>query len=111
MYTAATPNRGEGTGTWEVVSGSYAATGSPLRSGGIIYLRNLYGSNGYLDVNGAADPGQKNAGSPYDITTAWGKDRDGWCRIRSERRLRCRCRWSPGSRRVPGRCSTAGRCR
>ncbi|MBT3155394.1 hypothetical protein HTV45_31890 [Streptomyces sp. CHD11] len=77
VYTAATPNRGEGTGTWEVVSASCAATGSPVRSGDIIYLRNLYGGNGgYLDVNGQANAAQKNAGSLYDVTTAWGKDRD-----------------------------------
>lgn len=78
MATAAVPDRLPGSSTWEISSGSCAATGAPVKSGDIIYLRNLYeGNGGYLDVNGAPTAAQKQAGGLYDVTTAWGKDRDG----------------------------------
>lgn len=78
VSTATVPNRGPGTGTWEIVSGSCQATGAPVKSGDIIYLRNLYQNDGgYLDVNGGASSDQQNAGGIYDVSTAWGKDRDG----------------------------------
>ncbi|WP_326763260.1 hypothetical protein OG978_47220 (plasmid) [Streptomyces sp. NBC_01591] len=77
VSTAPTATRAPGTGTWEIVSGSCQAAGSPVRSGDIVYLRNLWdGNGGYLDVNGAASAGQQSSGGIYDVTTAWGKDRD-----------------------------------
>ncbi|MFE7113512.1 hypothetical protein ACFU98_45700 [Streptomyces sp. NPDC057575] len=78
VYTAAVPNRGPGTGTWEIVSGSCQAVGALVKSGDIVYLRNLSQDNGgYLDVNGSADSTQQPYGGIYAVSTAWGKDRDG----------------------------------
>ncbi|MFH9985249.1 hypothetical protein [Streptomyces luteogriseus] len=49
-----------------------------LHYGDRIHLQNLYqGDGGYLDVNGGASAAQKNAGGIYDVSAAWGKDRDG----------------------------------
>lgn len=78
VSTATIPTRDGGSGTWEILSGACAATGDPVKSGDIVYLRNLYsGNGGYLDVNGLASPVQQTSGSLYDVSTAWGKDRDG----------------------------------
>ncbi|HEY5834733.1 hypothetical protein [Streptomyces sp.] len=78
VSTATVANRDGASGTWEIVSGSCAATGAAVKSGDIIYLRNLYGGNGgYLDVSGGASSGQQQSGGIYDVTTAYGKDRDG----------------------------------
>lgn len=78
VSTATIATRDGASGTWEIVSGSCAATGAPVKSGDIIYLRNLYtGNGGYLDINGDASSVQKQSGGLYDVTTAWGKDRDG----------------------------------
>ncbi|WNE93894.1 hypothetical protein PS467_00350 [Streptomyces luomodiensis] len=78
MSTATVANREGASGTWEIVSGSCAAPRTTVKSGDIIYLRNLYGGNGgYLDVSGGASSGQQQAGGIYDVTTAYGKDRDG----------------------------------
>ena len=78
VSTATISTRDGASGTWEIVSGSCAATGAAVKSGDIVYLRNLYGGNGgYLDVSGGASAAQQQSGSLYDVTTAWGKDRDG----------------------------------
>ncbi|KJK33812.1 hypothetical protein UK15_38530 [Streptomyces variegatus] len=78
VNTATTATRGGGTGTWEILSGSCQAAGSPVKSGDIVYLRNLAenGTGGYLDINGPASNTQKTYGGLYDVITAWGKDRD-----------------------------------
>lgn len=78
VSTATVSNRDGLSGTWEIVSGSCQAAGAPVKSGDIIYLRNLYQNDGgYLDVNGAASAVQQSGGGLYDVSTAWGKDRDG----------------------------------
>ncbi|WP_405878558.1 hypothetical protein OG762_07820 [Streptomyces sp. NBC_01136] len=79
MSTATVANREPASSTWEIVSGTCTATGAPVRSGEIIYLRNLYtGNGGYLDAgNGDATSVQKTGGGLYEVTTVWGKDRDG----------------------------------
>ncbi|MFI6728770.1 hypothetical protein [Streptomyces atratus] len=79
VSTAVVANREPASSTWEIVSGSCAAIGAPVKSGEIIYLRNLYtGNGGYLDAgNGDATSVQKTGGGLYEVTTAWGKDRDG----------------------------------
>ncbi|MEW2489472.1 hypothetical protein [Streptomyces sp. NPDC048411] len=77
VSTATVSNRGEGTGTWEIVSGSCKKAGDIVLSGDVVYLRNLYlGNGGYLDVNGQATSTQKTYGGLFDVSTAWGKDRD-----------------------------------
>src|SRR5687767_2306381 len=69
VSTADTPTRGKGTGTWEILSAAGKTVGQPVISGDLIYLRNLYGGDGgYLDTNGHADTGQKNAGAKYDVS-------------------------------------------
>ncbi|GAA2777256.1 hypothetical protein GCM10010521_65020 [Streptomyces rameus] len=76
VSTATVPNRGPGTGTWEVLSGACKKTGDIVLSGDVIYLRNLYQDDGgYLDVNSLATPNQKTYGGLYDVSTSWGKDR------------------------------------
>ncbi|MEU7413843.1 hypothetical protein AB0B40_31845 [Streptomyces sp. NPDC042638] len=76
VSTATVPNRGPGTGTWEVLSGACKKTGDIVLSGDLIYLRNLYQDDGgYLDVNSLATPNQKTYGGLYDVSTSWGKDR------------------------------------
>ncbi|MFJ9612567.1 hypothetical protein [Streptomyces noursei] len=78
VSTATVSNRDGLSGTWEIVSGSCQAAGAPVRSGDIIYLRNLFQNNGgYLDTNGGATSVQQSGGGLYDVSTAWGKDRDG----------------------------------
>ncbi|CAK7286416.1 hypothetical protein ACNFR7_08625 [Streptomyces sp. RM1] len=78
VATAAVANRQGDSGTWEIVSGSCAATGAPVKSGDIVYLRNLYqGNGGFLDAGGSPTAVQQQKGGLYDVTTAWGKDRDG----------------------------------
>ncbi|POX42380.1 hypothetical protein C3486_05055 [Streptomyces sp. Ru73] len=76
VSTADSPNRAKGTGTWEILSASGKASGQPVRSGDLIYLRNLYGGDGgYLDTNSAATDGQQQAGARWDVTTSQAKDR------------------------------------
>lgn len=78
VSTATVANRDGAGGTWKIVSGSCAAAGTTVRSGDIVYLRNLYGGNGgYLDVSAGASSGQQQSGGTYDVTTAYGKGRDG----------------------------------
>ncbi|MGW4231231.1 hypothetical protein ACWEF9_18385 [Streptomyces sp. NPDC004980] len=76
VSTADSPNRGQGTGTWEVASADGKATGTPVTSGDLVTLRNLYSSAGsYLDTNGHAPAEQKKSGAKYDVHTAKGADR------------------------------------
>ncbi|MFP3992792.1 hypothetical protein U9R90_36010 [Streptomyces sp. E11-3] len=76
VSTADTPARGKGTGTWEILSASGKASGQPVVSGDLVYLRNLYGGDGgYLDTNGHATTDQKNAGAKYDVSTSQTRDR------------------------------------
>ncbi|MFD4119178.1 hypothetical protein ACFWSJ_37780 [Streptomyces niveus] len=45
-------------------------------SGDLVCLKNLYGGDGgYLDTNGVADAGQKNAGGKYNVSTSKDQDR------------------------------------
>jgi hypothetical protein len=64
VSTAVVANREPASRTWEIVSGTCAAIGAPVRSGEIIYLRSLYtGNGGYLDAgNGDATSVQKTGG-------------------------------------------------
>ncbi|MFE3250982.1 hypothetical protein [Streptomyces sp. NPDC059209] len=76
VSTADSPNRGQGTGTWEVASADGKAAGTPVASGDLITLRNLYSPAGsYLDTNGHAPAEQKKSGAKYDVHTAKGADR------------------------------------
>ncbi|MFI0263995.1 hypothetical protein ACH4OW_33850 [Streptomyces sp. NPDC017056] len=76
VSTADTPSRGKGTGTWEILSASGKATGQPVVSGDVVYLRNLYGGDGgYLDTNGHASDVQKTAGAKFDVATSETRDR------------------------------------
>ncbi|NRN30537.1 hypothetical protein [Photorhabdus heterorhabditis] len=55
VYTAASPTRGPGTGTWEILSASGKGIGTEVYSGEIVFLVNLYQNNGgYLGINGFA---------------------------------------------------------
>ncbi|MEU5657283.1 hypothetical protein ABZ802_16905 [Streptomyces sp. NPDC047737] len=75
VSTAESPTRGEGTGTWEILSPNGKTAGTPVVSGDVIQLRNLYGGDGgYLDTNGHATADQRNAGARYNVSTS--KDRD-----------------------------------
>lgn len=75
VSTAESATRGAGTGTWEILSATGKATGTPVVSGDVIQLRNLYGGDGgYLDTNGHATTDQKNAGAKFNVSTS--KDRD-----------------------------------
>ncbi|WP_406287830.1 hypothetical protein [Embleya sp. NBC_00896] len=76
VATSDSPDRGIGTGTWEVQSASGKAVGQPVESGDLIYLRNLYGGDGgYLDTNNHASTLQQSAGAKYDVSTSQTKDR------------------------------------
>ncbi|MFD6987275.1 hypothetical protein [Streptomyces sp. NPDC059943] len=75
VSTAESPTRGPGTGTWEVASANGKATGTPVASGDLVTLRNLYGNGSYLDTNGPAAAEQKKVGAKYDVLTAKGADR------------------------------------
>ncbi|MBB5960616.1 hypothetical protein FHS29_007244 [Saccharothrix tamanrassetensis] len=76
VSTADTATRGAGTGTWEILSASGKANGSPVVSGDVVHLRNLYGGDGgYLDTNGHANASQKSAGGKYNVSTSTAKDR------------------------------------
>ncbi|MFD3788010.1 hypothetical protein [Streptomyces cyaneofuscatus] len=75
VSTAESPTRGQGTGTWEVASADGKAAGTPVASGDLITLRNLYSAGSYLDTNGVATADQKKAGGKYDVHTAKGADR------------------------------------
>ncbi|MFD9122335.1 hypothetical protein ACFU6M_13600 [Streptomyces bottropensis] len=76
VSTTDTPNRGTGTGTWEVLSASGKPAGTAVVTGDLIYLRNLYGGDGgYLDTNNHATTDQKNAGGKYDVSTSQNRDR------------------------------------
>ncbi|GAA2514653.1 hypothetical protein [Pilimelia columellifera] len=76
VTTATTATRGQGTGTWQVESASGKATGTPVTSGDLVHLRNLYsGDGGYLDTNGHADNDQKQTGGLYDVNTNASKTR------------------------------------
>ncbi|MBS9426350.1 hypothetical protein [Photorhabdus caribbeanensis] len=55
VYTAASPNRDVGTGTWQILSASGKDIGAQVYSGDAVFLMNLYGNNGgYLNANGYA---------------------------------------------------------
>lgn len=75
VATADSPTRGAGTGTWEIASATGKAAGTPVGSGDLITLRNLFSSGSYLDTNGHATENQKKAGGKYDVQTAKGADR------------------------------------
>ncbi|MBX4179034.1 hypothetical protein K3A88_31445, partial [Streptomyces geysiriensis] len=75
VSTADTPTRGPGTGTWEVGSAEGKAAGTPVESGDLITLRNLFKDGSYLDTNGHASADQKKAGGKYDVHTAKTADR------------------------------------
>jgi hypothetical protein len=76
VSTTDTPNRGTGTGTWEILSASGKPAGTAVVTGDLIYLRNLYGGDGgYLDTNNHATTDQKNAGGKYDVSTSQNRDR------------------------------------
>ncbi|MFI6055314.1 hypothetical protein ACIBCO_35150 [Streptomyces violascens] len=76
VRTADSPDRGKGTGTWEVISASGKAAGQPVLSGDLVHLRNLYaGDGGYLDTANHASAAQKSGGGKYDVSTAESKDR------------------------------------
>ncbi|MFE7614141.1 hypothetical protein [Streptomyces sp. NPDC057496] len=75
VSTAESPTRGTGTGTWEIASAQGKTTGTPVSSGDLITLRNLYGAGSYLDTNGHATEAQKKAGGKYDVLTAKNDDR------------------------------------
>lgn len=71
MSTADSPTRGQGTGTWEILSAEGKAVGANVVSGDLVYLRNLYGGDGgYLDTNGYATTDQKNGGGKYNVLTS-----------------------------------------
>ncbi|MBX4179772.1 hypothetical protein K3A88_35795, partial [Streptomyces geysiriensis] len=75
VSTADSPTRRPGTGTWEVGSAEGKAAGTPVASGDLITLRNLYSAGSYLDTNGGATADQKKAGAIYDVHTAKTADR------------------------------------
>ncbi|WP_432081542.1 hypothetical protein [Streptomyces sp. WAC 04229] len=75
VSTADSPERGEGTGTWEIGSAEGKAAGTPVSSGDLITLRNLYAAGSYLDSNGLTTADQKKAGGKYDVSTAKSADR------------------------------------
>ncbi|MEV4970274.1 hypothetical protein [Streptomyces scopuliridis] len=75
VSTADSPNRGAGTGTWEIASADGKAAGTPVASGDLVTLRNLYSNGSYLDTNGHAAAEQKKAGAKYDVSTAKSADR------------------------------------
>ncbi|WP_244190280.1 hypothetical protein [Streptomyces hygroscopicus] len=67
VSTAESSARGEGTGTWEILSATGKAAGTTVASGDLIYLRNLYGGDGgYLDTNGHASSDQKTVGAKFN---------------------------------------------
>ncbi|MFF1445631.1 hypothetical protein [Streptomyces sp. NPDC058295] len=69
------PTRGPGAGTWEVGSAEGKTAGTPVASGDLITLRNLYQAGSYLDTNEVASADQKKAGAKYDVHTAKTADR------------------------------------
>jgi hypothetical protein len=76
VSTADSPTRGEGTGTWQILSAAGKAVGANVVSGDLVYLRNLYGGNGgYLDTNGHATDSQKDNGGKFNVLTSKDKDR------------------------------------
>jgi hypothetical protein len=76
VSTADSPTRGEGTGTWQILSAAGKAVGANVVSGDLVYLRNLYGGDGgYLDTNGHATADQKNSGGKFNVSTSKDKDR------------------------------------
>ncbi|AEN14259.1 MULTISPECIES: hypothetical protein [unclassified Streptomyces] len=76
VSTAESPTRGQGTGTWEILSAGGKAVGTPVISGDLVQLRNLYGGDGgYLDTNGHAAAAQKQSGAQYDVLTSTARER------------------------------------
>ncbi|MGI5372567.1 hypothetical protein ACQEVN_38600 [Streptomyces iakyrus] len=76
VSTADSPTRGEGTGTWQILSAAGKAVGANVVSGDLVYLRNLFGGDGgYLDTNGHAADSQKDYGGKFNVLTSKDKDR------------------------------------
>lgn len=76
VSTADSATRGEGTGTWQLLSATGKAVGANVVSGDLVYLRNLYGGDGgYLDTNGHATADQKNSGGKFNVLTSKDQDR------------------------------------
>ena len=63
VSTASSPTRGEGTGTWQILSAVGKGGGRERGQRDLAYLRNLYG--GYLDTNGHATSNQKSSGGKF----------------------------------------------
>ncbi|MFF3350934.1 hypothetical protein [Streptomyces sp. NPDC002779] len=65
VSTADTPTRGNGTGSWEVLSAENKAAGTAVTSGDLITLRNCYHLElSYLDTNGSPTAVQTKRHSP-----------------------------------------------
>lgn len=71
VSTASSRDRGNGTGTWKILSATGKTEGTQVLYGDTIYLFNLYnGDGGYLDTNGAGCEGNL-----YCVSTAASPDR------------------------------------
>ncbi len=67
VVTNEQPNReGSETGTWVPMSANGKQNGEPIRSGDIVYLKNVYGGGTYLDSCGHASC---TAGTKYGVCT------------------------------------------
>jgi hypothetical protein len=64
---------GQGTGTWRFVSATGKAPGDPVCHGDKVYIQNLYGTGGYLDVCGNT----KNKENILDVQTSYVRHRWG----------------------------------
>ena len=71
VSTSVSPDRASGTGTWEIISASGKAGGSPVLVGDSLHLKNKYGTGSYLDTCGGASCG----GNKYNVSTSSSPDR------------------------------------
>ena len=78
VSTATTDNRGDGSGTWKVLSASGKADGAPVLAGDNIQLLNMWNKSqgGYLDTRGYQKDYEK-TGNLLCVSTATTKNRDG----------------------------------
>ncbi len=66
------PDRVSGSGSWEIISASGEAVGSPVLVGDSVHLLNKYGPGSYLDTCGYTSCG----GNKYNVSTSRKANRD-----------------------------------
>jgi subtilisin family serine protease len=72
VSTSSSPNRAGGSGTWEIISTSGKAVGSPVLVGDSVHLKNKYGPGSYLDTCGSSFCG---GGNRFNVSTSSIPDR------------------------------------